>query len=508
MHVTVINRDGSAEMISAEEDRTLLEVLQEAGKSVFAYCGGTKTCGRCKVLVRDDAGIRYELACETKARDGIEIILENSNVVDIAGMDELDTPSLLEGSTYGIAADIGTTTMVFHLVDMATRSVVTSVGKVNPQVVYGGDVISRISSSSKTGGLAKLSGCLTTGIREACECLCEAAGVNLDDVTALSVAGNTTMQHFACGLDPKSIGVSPFTPQSLFGDEQTLFETFLPSCPRAYLAPAVAGYVGGDITAGILAARMNDRAGLQLFVDIGTNGEMALGNKDGIVCCATAAGPAFEGANITLGVPAMAGAVCRVSLNGSSFSLETVGGAPAIGICGSGLLDAIAVLVDSGLVDETGRLRDAEETEPRWNCHIGEENGETVCCLDAERNIYLTQSDVRKVQLAKSAIRAGIETMMADLGVSYDQIDEVALAGGFGMHLDPSSAATIGLIPPALADKVRVYGNTAGRGAVECLFADGRRATKEIAQSARYIELSTDARFNDFFIDFMGFDAE
>ncbi len=402
MHVTVINRDGSAEMISAEEDRTLLEVLQEAGKSVFAYCGGTKTCGRCKVLVRDDAGIRYELACETKARDGIEIILENSNVVDIAGMDELDTPSLLEGSTYGIAADIGTTTMVFHLVDMATRSVVASVGKVNPQVVYGGDVISRISSSSKTGGLAKLSGCLTTGIREACECLCEAAGVNLDDVTALSVAGNTTMQHFACGLDPKSIGVSPFTPPVFVRRRADAIRNVFAVMPPRISCACGCGICRWRYHCGNISCT-HERPGRTPAVRRHRNKRRDGARKqrrDRLLC--NGGGTRVRRREHHAWRAGDGGCGMSGFVERKLFSLETVGDAPAIGICGSGLLDAIAVLVDSGLVDETGRLRDAEETEPRWNCHIGEENGETVCCLDAERNIYLTQSDVRKVQLAKA----------------------------------------------------------------------------------------------------------
>ena len=253
---------------------------------------------------------------------------------------------------------------------------------------------------------------------------------------------------------------------------------------------------------------MRDHEALQLFIDIGTNGEMALGNDDKIVCCATAAGPAFEGASITLGMPAMPGAISKVTLGDGEFQIKTVDDAPAIGISGSGLLDAVAAVVSVGLVDETGYLCDEDEADEHWSHCIGEENGETVCYLDAAHNVYLAQSDVRKVQLAKSAIRAGIETMMAEFDATYDQIDEVALAGGFGMHLDPHSATAIGLIPPALDGKVRACGNTAGQGAVECLFEQGREATEEIAELADYLELSTDKRFNEFYIDFMGFEEE
>ncbi len=693
--------------------------------------------------MRDEGSVGYKLACETLAKEGSEIILEEISTVKIAGVADqghfthnasatygiaIDVgsttmvfhlvdlltadivasvgkvnPQVVFGSfthnasaTYGIAIDVGSTTMVFHLVDLLTADIVASVGKVNPQVVFGSDVIARINASSKPGGLDDLCDCLLSGMRDACEelcrhtgikaedvkacsvvgnttmqhficgldphdigivsgmrdaCeeLCRHTGIKAEDVKACSVVGNTTMQHFICGLDPHDIGIAPFTPQSLFGGTFTLHQPLLPSLTQAYLAPAVAGYVGGDITAGIRAARMRDHEALQLFIDIGTNGEMALGNDDKIVCCATAAGPAFEGASITLGMPAMPGAISKVTLGDGEFQIETVDDAPAIGICGSGLLDAVAAVVSVGLVDETGYLCDEDEADEHWSHCIGEENGETVCYLDAAHNVYLAQSDVRKVQLAKSAIRAGIETMMAEFDATYengetvcyldaahnvylaqsdvrkvqlaksairagietmmaefdatyDQIDEVALAGGFGMHLDPHSATAIGLIPPALDGKVRACGNTAGQGAVECLFEQGRaggfgmhldphsataiglippaldgkvracgntagqgaveclfeqgreateemhldphsataiglippaldgkvracgntagqgaveclfeqgrEATEEIAELADYLELSTDKRFNEFYIDFMGFEEE
>lgn len=508
MRIIVRNQDGSVEEVAAHEGQTLLEVLQDAGKPIFAPCGGEGTCGRCKVLVRDEGSVGYKLACETLAKEGSEIILEEISTVKIAGVADHGHFTHNASATYGIAIDVGSTTMVFHLVDLLTADIVASVGKVNPQVVFGSDVIARINASSKPGGLDDLCDCLLSGMRDACEELCRHTGIKAEDVKACSVVGNTTMLHFICGLEPHDIGIAPFTPQSLFGGTFTLHQPLLPSLTQAYLAPAVAGYVGGDITAGIRAARMRDHEALQLFIDIGTNGEMALGNDDKIVCCATAAGPAFEGASITLGMPAMPGAISKVTLGDGEFQIETVDDAPAIGICGSGLLDAVAAVVSVGLVDETGYLCDEDEADEHWSHCIGEENGETVCYLDAAHNVYLAQSDVRKVQLAKSAIRAGIETMMAEFDATYDQIDEVALAGGFGMHLDPHSATAIGLIPPALDGKVRACGNTAGQGAVECLFEQGREATEEIAELADYLELSTDKRFNEFYIDFMGFEEE
>lgn len=508
MRIVIRNQNGSIEEICATEGQSLLEALQNAGKPMFAPCGGEGTCGRCRVLVRDAEGVGYKLACETPAQDGTEIMLEDLETVKVAGVTERSEAAPTTSGSFGLAIDIGSTTMVFHLVDLESKKTICSVGRVNPQVVFGGDVIARINVASKQNGLDELCSCLRGAIDEAIGQLCKKAAVDEELIGSISIVGNTTMEHFATGLDPVGIGVSPFTPQSLFGCEMALYAAEGQKPLRAYLAPAVAGYVGGDITAGIHATGMRESDELQLLIDIGTNGEMALGSKDGIVCCATAAGPAFEGASITLGMPAMPGAVSSVSLKDGHLEIKTVDDAPAVGICGSGLLDAVAALVECGLVDETGYLADEEEADARWAGIVGEEEGQTVCYLDEGHHVYLAQSDIRKVQLAKAAIRAGIETMMSEMGADYQDIGEVALAGGFGMHLNPKSATAIGLIPPALDGKVRAFGNTAGAGAVACLFADGRNSTESIASTCEYLELSTDKRFNELYIDSMGFDED
>ncbi len=510
MELTIVSPDGAGRRVPADEGQTLLDVLHAAGETVFAPCGGAGTCGRCRVLVRDGEGVGYRLACQTAAAPGLEMLLEGTADLHVEGAGRPADAAVRDDATFGVAVDIGTTTMVFFLVDLETRAVVGTLGKVNPQVAFGGDVIARINAADAPGGLETLCGLLRTSIDEAEAALCATAGIDAARIVRRAIVGNTTMEHFATGLDPHPIGISPFTPASLFGAETNLYAPAGAPDKRAYFAPAVAGYVGGDITAGLHASGMREADGLQLFIDIGTNGEMALGNRERMVCCATAAGPAFEGASITLGMPAMPGAVSAVRLTDGGLAIQTINGADPVGICGSGLLDAVACLVKAGLVDETGYLLDDEEAADAVAAPlarlVGEEQGQTVCYLDDARRVYLTQADIRKVQLAKAAIRAGIETMLAELHVSYEDVGRVVLAGGFGMHLDPHSATAIGLIPPALDDRIEALGNTAGAGAVACLFEEGRASVAAIAQACAYHELSNSKTFNEFYIDNMGFE--
>lgn len=406
----------------------------------------------------------------------------------------------------GLAIDIGTTTMVFHLVDLETRAVLGTIGKVNPQAAFGADVIARINAAETRSGMQTLCGLLRTSIDRARADLCCRLNVDPARINSIALVGNTVMEHFAAGLDPRTIGVSPFTPLSLFGAERPLFAEEGNERLNAYFAPAVAGYVGGDITAGLHVSGIAERGETILFIDIGTNGEMALGNRDRILCCATAAGPAFEGASITFGMPAMPGAISGVTSTEGGLAIETIDGKDPIGLCGSGLLDAVACLVDIGIVDETGYLGEEDEVPVRFGQLIGKEQGQTVCYLDPERRVYLTQKDIRCVQLAKAALRAGIETMMGTLSISYDDIDCVVLAGGFGMHMRAESATRVGIIPPALGDRIVLVGNAAGKGAVEALFEAGRNALDNVARHCTYLELSTDPLFSEHYIEAMGFD--
>jgi len=310
-------------------------------------------------------------------------------------------------------------------------------------------------------------------------------GAALEDIAYISIAGNTVMEHLFAGLDPTGIGVAPFTPVSLFGTEEPAskyLDWAAPSC-KLYICPCVAGYVGGDITAGIVSSGAAYEEEQVLFIDIGTNGEMAVGNKDGFICCATAAGPAFEGAQIECGSAAKDGAISRVE---EDLTFSVIGDVPAASICGSGLIDAVAAFLKNEVIDETGFMEDEEY-------HFTDD-------------VYLSGQDIRQVQLAKAAIRAGAETLLEKSGKSYEDIGKVIIAGGFGAFLRIKSACAIGMLPPDLENKIIYAGNTAGKGASMALIEKGRKEIEKLDSICTYEELSSSPEFNGHYIEGMMFD--
>ncbi|MCL2126531.1 MAG: ASKHA domain-containing protein, partial [Oscillospiraceae bacterium] len=271
--------------------------------------------------------------------------------------------------------------------------------------------------------------------------------------------------------------------------------------------PAISSYVGGDITAGMLAAKLEDMQGPVVYLDIGTNGEIVLKSGDTYYCCATAAGPAFEGAEITMGMAAINGAINHVKWeNGLEFTV--IGDSMPRGLCGSGLLDALAVLLETGAVDETGRMLDADELEHDIAGHLGKIDGKNVFWLTKGDNaVYMTSSDIRKLQLAKSAIAAGIQTLLRNVGIEQEQVKQFVLAGGFGSFMDQYSAARIGLFPSCFLPVSQTLGNTAGEGAAIALCSEEARVKLgSIRERCEYIELSTSPVFNDQFVEQMMFE--
>ena len=472
-----VRRGDETRRVPLASAATLLEVLQGAGFSLNAPCGGNGTCGQCRVL----ADGRAALACRTAPLPGMCVELPAQTGERVLA-DAAAIPG--GGQGLGLAVDIGTTTVAAYLYDLADGVCLGARGEMNAQRSYGADVISRIRHAGTPEGLRGLQGAICGQMRDMALALC--AGRSPREIRYLSLAGNTVMEHLAAGLDPTGIGVAPFRPQSLFGDERpaaALFpELFAPDC-RLYLCPAVAGYVGGDITAGLLSSGAASSREQVLFLDVGTNGEMALGNREGFLCCATAAGPAFEGAEIACGSPARDGAISRVEPDGRCTVL---GGGPAESLCGSGLVDAVAALLKNGIVDESG-------------------------AMEAERHVlsgkvYLSRRDVRQLQLAKAAIRAGIETLLQRSGKGYADVDAVLIAGGFGAYLRLESACAIGLLPPALGKKARFVGNSAGKGAALALTPAGRRELDALRGLCQYEELSASPLFNDNYVEAMLFD--
>ena len=387
----------------------------------------------------------------------------------------------------GVAIDIGTTTIALHLIDTATNTRLATVSGVNAQVPYGADVTSRIEYSAKNGH-EKLTNLIREQISSMITDSCTQAGTKPENVEYIVIAANTVMQHIAAGYSPVTMGVVPFTTQSLFGEELPAWDN-LPTAKntKIYYTPAISAYVGGDVTAGLLAARFEDIKDPAILLDIGTNGEMVLKHKGTYYCCATAAGPAFEGAEISMGMAAESGAIDHVKLGkNNEIEYTTIGGENPKGLCGSGLLDTLAVLLETGDVDETGRLLSSP--------------------FSLLPNITITAEDIRKLQLAKAAIAAGIQVLLHFAGLSEKDIKLLALAGGFGSYMDLNSAAKIGLFPKTLLPVAKTYGNTSGEGAALALSSETARTTlKNIQEKSEYIELSSIAFFNEKFVDEMAF---
>ena len=496
-----IDDAGTQRVAEAHAGQTVLDVLQEQRVDIQATCGGVGKCRRCQVLVRDEQGLSYRLACTTPVADGMEVVVERAGAMEVMQSGVACTFPLDAGAHgFGMAVDIGTTTVVAHLHDLSTGERLATVGRPNPQIAFGSDVISRISASVD-GKLDMMTEIIQDALREMKAKLCKTAKVRPEEVRRVAIAGNTVMQHIAVGLPPDTIGVNPFTPLSLFGDTRDIEE--LGPC---YFARCVAGYVGGDITAGMLACGLGEN-GTRLFLDLGTNGEMALSVGDRVVCCATAAGPVFEGANIYFGMPASPGAISQVSFADGGVQASVIGDVAPIGVCGTGIIDAVALMVKLGVVDDTGFLLDADELDEPVASWMGRENDKNVFYLTADHLVYITQDDVRSLQLAKAAVCAGIMTMVDAAGIQVSDIETLEIAGGFGAYLNLESAAAIGLFPAELLSCASSVGNTSGEGATALLLSSAAREREaQIVEQCTYLELSTSAEFNDYYIEMMEFE--
>ena len=505
MRIEIIS-ENSTKSVEAQEGQTALAVLQQEGIPFSAPCGGNGTCGKCKALIKNSEGLEYRLACQTPAEDGMQIIIEKDKGmrIQVGGFSSAyDRDADPEGG-YGLAIDVGTTTVVCHLHDLSTGERIASASSPNPQAVFGGDVLSRINASME-GKLPAMNNviisCLATLSRQAFE----TAGIHYETPRKAVLAGNTVMEHIAANLSPDSIGVNPFTPLSLFGDSHNIEGL----CPNTYFVDCVAGYVGGDITAGILASELHKKEKPCVFLDIGTNGEMAIGCKDRIITCATAAGPAFEGANITFGMPAAPGGISKLEVGDDGFELNVIGGIAPVGICGSGLIDALAAMLNLEVVDEGGALADPDEVDGFAADLLDEVDDKDVFFLTENRNVYITQKDIRNLQLAKAAICAGILTLCDEYGIEVEDIDEMLIAGGFGNFIRLESAARMGLFPPVLLDRAKSIGNSAGEGASDLLVSkQAREDFIEVVKKCEYLELSTSAGFNEHYVDQMSFEEE
>jgi len=520
--VTIIQGDNIIKT-TAEIGESLYAALARAGIAADFPCGGRKKCAKCLCearggiappdeaecgLLRDTPGKR--LACFAVVEGDCEVVLPSQNMRILSESLFSDmtlspgAPRLSKDAYFGAAVDIGTTTVVLYLYDLDTGRRAGVVSGMNAQKAFGADVISRMSYCMENeGGLARLSALIRGQING----MLGSFGELKYDIGELTVAGNTVMQHIFAGIDPSGMAAAPFTPATLFGDFYTpgALGVDLDPGARVYMLPAVAGYVGGDITAAIVACGLDQADGFSILIDLGTNGEMAAGGKDRLVCCAVAAGPAFEGADISCGMAGVEGAISALTYKDSAFECEVIGGGKPLGLCGSGLIDAIAALLDMGAVDETGRLIDVEEAgDAEWRDLLDEDDeGMRLRICDG---VYITGRDVRKLQLAKAAVAAGIATLLDEFGKTAENIDNLFIAGGFGSHVDKDSAVAIGLIPQAALGRTISVGNAAGAGASLALRNEGiKKRLADLQGSCEYIELSSSPEFMEHYVENMGF---
>lgn len=436
----------------------------------------------------------------------------NYYLLDVSTLDEENRDVL------GLAIDIGTTTIAVALCNARDGNVLSVASCANPQAEWGDDVISRIEYASRGyDTLFEMRRSVVQALEDLSSEACKKAGVTKAPLLA-AVAANTTMNHILLGVPPTYLAQSPFIP--VFRDQITIPGTELgwrgATPPLFHIIPNISAYVGGDITAGIVAHGLDNADGISLLVDIGTNGEIALSKNGVIHACSTAAGPAFEGARIEHGMRATTGAISRVS-RGPDGDLEigVIDSAEAKGICGTGLLDAVAVLRSTGIIDETGRILDEDELDelqlpPALLSRVYEtESGPAVRLSpqDSHSPVRLTQRDVREFQLAKSAIASGVRVLSTIVGIEAKEIDRVLLAGGFGNYLDPRSAVMTGLLPAGIeCDSIRPVGNSALAGARLCLLSPGeRKRTETLAKNVRHIELSGRQDFQQAFAEEMLF---
>ena len=491
---------GREQMLEAAAGETLLAVLQRAGVPVSAPCGGQGRCGKCRVCLLQNGESREVLACQCVVENDCALEVEAlAGGVILAGDGSAPAAAKAGRGGLGAALDLGTTTMALELFDLQSGKSRGTAVDWNALAPYGADVISRAQYCMEH---AEGAGLFQGILRRQTETMLQQLGTKPEELSELVVAGNTVMQHLYAGLDPSPIARAPFTPP-------TLFDGPSPE-PCLTYAPCVAGYVGGDITAGLLASGLYDRDGTHLFLDIGTNGEMALGGRDGFLCCAVASGPAFEGAGIVCGMPGLSGAVSRVRWDGDVPAFEVIGGGGPKGLCGSGLIDLLAVLCQKRLITGGGLLLGPEDAPEAYARYLSEdEKGNGVFYLTDDRSVYLTASDVRQLQLAKAAVAAGIRVLLKKSSLRVDQIASVTLAGGFGSYLDTQSAAVIGMLPETLAGKTRVLGNTSLAGArLALLDFEARGRLRDIQRACRYVELSGDRDFNAEYTEQLAFYEE
>ena len=492
MAILTLRQGQQVTQVTFDAPAPLSDVLARSGVSIGQPCGGRGVCGKCAIVLDGDVstpnaterrcGVR--LACQA-------VILGNAQVTlpmllpmtQIAGGTVADLiPAAPMPGRFGAAVDVGTTTLALLLYDLSSGRYIGAASMLNPQTAVAADVIGRIDASMKGQGDA-LQRQVTSAIGTLIASACAQAQIPSDQVDALVVTGNTTMLYLLTGRDPTPLSRAPFQADCFFGTEADLLSR------RAYLPDCLHAFVGADTTCALLTAGMTESPETTLLCDVGTNGELALWHQGQLDIASTAAGPAFEGAGISCGCGSVLGAIDRVEVTGDQIICHTIGDCKAVGICGSGLVDAIAAMLNTESIDESGFLEDEE--------------------FPLRDGIALKQEDIRAVQLAKAATHAGIMSLLSAAGCAAADVTRVYLAGGFGSHLNLQSAVRIGLIPAELAEKVKVIGNAALDGSALLLMDTEKRGrVSGMRALARHVRLDGNPEFANRYIEAMLFGEE
>ncbi len=448
-----------------------------------------------------------------RARKGrLTVTTFNQRIIDIE-------PDDTSSHCYGMAFDIGTTSIVGSLMDLATGEQLAAVGGVNPQAVYGGDLMSRIAYAQfDSKKLTTLRARVLNQINDFIKQACDSAGVSAGHIYKIVIVGNTCMHHIFLGIDTSYVGLAPYAPVEREAIVIPASELPLKSAVNAQVCflPIVAGFVGADTIAAILATRIYDSDGIRVLVDIGTNGEVVMGSKQKLMACSAPAGPALEGGQIKHGMRGAVGAIQALSIT-DDVVCDVIGDVPAIGLCGSGLIDAAAKMLDAGVLDAAGRLRrsDMEQLPPAVRARLVGAQGERAFVLaraqeaGKDEDITLTQLDIRQLQFAKGAIYAGICMLQKLMHVVDEQIEELLLCGGFGNYINIDSAVRIRLLPPLPRERLSYVGNAAHLGAQIALLSESERTrAARLARDVEHVALATAPEFQEIFVDACNFSTD
>lgn len=515
--LTVYDKSNSFQ-VDCIEGESILDALQRANPDYTAVCGGKGICGKCdirlltgqleittadkKFFSKEELDGGYRLACQAHPIEDLTISLEWSSedrMEIVTNFKSDNGAQVAEGDEYGIAIDIGTTTLAMSLISIKNGVVVDTYSDLNHQRIYGADVLSRMDGSNE-GKKDLLQQLIRKDILVGIYHLVNRNSIEKGKIKEIVIAGNTTMGHLLMGYSCKTLGVAPFTPvniDTIYEDFSKILDSDFLDC-KVTVMPGISTFVGGDIVSGIINTRMTESSDISLLIDLGTNGEMAIGNKEKLLVTSAAAGPAFEGGNIQYGVGSIPGAICHVDIKEDrSVEYETIENEIPIGICGTGVVETAAGLIKNEMVDETGLLED-EYFEKGFEL-----------ARDAKGNpIVFTQKDVREIQLAKGAIRAGIEILIMRLGVKYEDVKRVYIAGGFGYKLNPQMAMAIGMLPKEFEGRIGAVGNSSLGGAVDYIVNASMRERAEYIRSiARELSLGSDPCFQDKYMEHIAFDV-